>query len=124
MIYLTARKDTKKKRTNEKTFSFVLLNKPSIPPIGGCTKSTNKLLLQNNFIKMETEKTTENKRFGERVVVLRHQLGITQEQLSFRSEVNRTYMGAVERGEKNPSLHTIIKIAKGLNISLKELFDY
>lgn len=73
---------------------------------------------------METEKTTENKRFGERVVVLRHQLGITQEQLSFRSEVNRTYMGAVERGEKNPSLHTIIKIAKGLNISLKELFDY
>ena len=73
---------------------------------------------------METEKTTENKRFGERVVVLRHQLGITQEQLSFRSEVNRTYMGAVERGEKKPSLHTIIKIAKGLNISLKELFDY
>ena len=73
---------------------------------------------------METEKTTENKRFGERVVVLRHQLGITQEQLFFRSEVNRTYMGAVERGEKTPSLHTIIKIAKGLNISLKELFDY
>ncbi|MBR0170937.1 MAG: helix-turn-helix transcriptional regulator [Bacteroidales bacterium] len=49
---------------------------------------------------------------------------MTQEQLFFRSEVNRTYMGAVERGEKTPSLHTIIKIAKGLNISLKELFDY
>jgi transcriptional regulator with XRE-family HTH domain len=73
---------------------------------------------------MNTDKTTENKIFGERITELRHKIGITQEQLSFRSEVNRTYMGSVERGEKTPSLHTIIKIAKGLNISLKELFDY
>lgn len=73
---------------------------------------------------MESEKIVENKRFGQRIVALRHQLSITQEQLSFRSEVNRTYMGAVERGEKTPSLYTIIKIAKGLNVSLKELFDY
>lgn len=56
MIYLTVRKDTKKKRTNEKTFSFVLLNKPSIPPIGGCTKSTNKLFCKIILLKWKLKK--------------------------------------------------------------------
>lgn len=62
--------------------------------------------------------------FGLRVQSLRKKLGISQEQLSYLCELNRTYMGAIERGEKSPSLNTIVKISNGLKISLKELFDY
>lgn len=70
------------------------------------------------------EKEIENVKFGKRVAQLRQQRGITQEQLSFRSNLNRTYMGAVERGEKCPSLITITKIAKGLGVTKKVLLDY
>ena len=70
------------------------------------------------------KKDIDNVNFGKRVAALRHERGISQEQLSFGSGINRTYMGAVERGEKCPSLKTIIKIASGLDISVKELFDY
>lgn len=69
-------------------------------------------------------KIEANINFGLRVKELRTKQGLTQEQLSYQCEINRTYMGAVERGEKCPSLITITKIAKGLDISLKELFDY
>lgn len=69
-------------------------------------------------------KKEANIKFGQRVLELRTQRGYTQEQLSYQCDINRTYMGAIERGEKTPSLITIEKIAKGLNISLKELFDY
>lgn len=69
-------------------------------------------------------KKEANIKFGQRVLELRTQRGYTQEQLSYQCDINRTYMGAIERGEKTPSLITIEKLAKGLNISLKELFDY
>lgn len=70
------------------------------------------------------EKTDINKKFGKRVQAVRKSLGLTQEQFSFQCDINRTYMGAIERGEKSPSLVTIEKIAKGANLDIKELFDY
>lgn len=66
----------------------------------------------------------DNLQFGRRVKELRKSLGISQEQLSYQCELNRTFMGAIERGEKTPSLSTIIKISKGLNLPLSKLFDY
>ena len=69
-------------------------------------------------------KNENNILFGKRVQKLRKDLGITQAQFSYQCEINRTYMGAIERGEKTPSLATIVKISKGLNISLSELFNY
>ena len=62
--------------------------------------------------------------FGKRVSELRKKLGMTQEEFAFACGINRTYIGEIERGEKNVSLDYITKIAKGLSISLKELFDY
>lgn len=70
------------------------------------------------------KKAVENVKFGHRIASLRQTLGISQEKLSFDSKINRTYMGEIERGEKSPSLVTITKIAKGLNITLSELFNY
>ena len=65
-----------------------------------------------------------NINFGQRVAFLRAEKGISQEYLALQSGINRTYIGEIERGEKSPSLNTIAKIARGLNISIKTLFDY
>ena len=69
-------------------------------------------------------KLETNVRFGLRLRELRVRCGLSQEELALRSELNRTYMGDIERGEKTPSLITLEKIALGLGISLKEMFDY
>ena len=66
--------------------------------------------------------TTINLTFGKIVATLRKERSISQEELAFRCSVHRTYIGALERGEKSPTLNTIEKIAKGLNIPISELF--
>lgn len=64
-----------------------------------------------------------SKQFGERVKQLRLQKGLSQENLAFRSEIHRTYLGGIERGERNPSLKNIAAIAEGLGITLSMLFQ-
>jgi len=63
-----------------------------------------------------------NVAFGKHIARLRKMQEISQEELAFRCSVHRTYIGALERGEKSPTLNTIQKLAKGLNMSLVELF--
>lgn len=64
-----------------------------------------------------------HKRFGERLKELRGKNNLTQEDLAFRVGVDRSYMGFLERGEKNPTLLKLKLIAKAFNISLSELFE-
>jgi transcriptional regulator with XRE-family HTH domain len=64
-----------------------------------------------------------NKIFGQTVAELRVKEGISQEELAFRCGIHRTYIGAIERGEKSPTLNTIYKISKGLNMSMAELWE-
>ena len=61
-------------------------------------------------------------KFGRKVAFFRLQMGISQEQFAERCNVHRTYIGAIERGEKSPTLKTIEKIANGLNVRISELF--
>lgn len=49
---------------------------------------------------------------------------MTQEDLADAIGVDRSYMGFVERGERNPTLDKIAKIAQALKIKLSELFDF
>lgn len=65
-----------------------------------------------------------NIRFGKRVQALRKSIGISQEDLSFRCGIHRAYMGTIERGEKSVTLDTVEKVAKGLGVTIKELFDF
>lgn len=65
---------------------------------------------------------TLRKKFGMRVRELRKQLRLSQEELGFKSNIHRTYIGAVERGEQNVSLDNIGRIAKHLKVTLTELF--
>ncbi|WP_354584263.1 helix-turn-helix transcriptional regulator [Hymenobacter sp. UYCo722] len=49
--------------------------------------------------------------------------GISQEQLAFKAELHRTYIGSIERGERNISLLNIIGICKALNIKPSDFFQ-
>lgn len=60
--------------------------------------------------------------FGEIVRDLRKAKGFSQEELADQAELHRTYIGMIERGEKNLTLVNISKIAKALKISVSELF--
>ena len=62
-------------------------------------------------------------RFGERVRELRRAKGLSQEELAFKANVHRTYLGSIERGERNPSLKNINAIARALGVSLSEFFS-
>ena len=65
-----------------------------------------------------------NIKFGKRVIELRKTKGITQEELAYRCDIQRSYMGVIERGEKSVTLNTIEKIAAGLEISIIELMYF
>ena len=60
--------------------------------------------------------------FGQRVKKERVKLGLSQEKLAMRAGVHRTYIGMVERAEKNVTLSTIERIAKALNVKIADLF--
>ena len=62
-------------------------------------------------------------KFGERVRELRIQKELSQEQLAHIANVHRTYIGMIERAEKNITLVNIEKIAKALGIKLKDFFN-
>lgn len=70
---------------------------------------------------MENSKTKVLLRFAERVREERAKLGISQEALAVRAGVHRTYIGMIERAEKNITLNNIEKIAKALKVTITEL---
>jgi len=67
------------------------------------------------------EKNDLLKRFGNRIRDMRKERGLSQEAFAALCELDRTYMGGVERGERNLSLENIERIDRGLDVSLSEL---
>jgi len=63
------------------------------------------------------------KRFGQRVRELRKEQGYSQENFAYACELDRTYMGGIERGERNLALRNIERIADTLGISVAELME-
>lgn len=61
---------------------------------------------------------------GKRVKELRNKLGISQEELAARAELDRTYITSVECGKRNISIVNIERLAKALNVSLHEFFNF
>lgn len=60
--------------------------------------------------------------FGRKVQELRKANGLSQEKFALLIDMDRTYFSSVESGKRNISIENIYKIARGLNISLEELF--
>ena len=63
-------------------------------------------------------------RFGKRVKELRRERKLTQAQLAERVELSINYISQIETGEASPTFETIVKLASGLDVELKELFDF
>lgn len=61
------------------------------------------------------------KKLGNNIKKQRNILNISQESLAFEADVHRTYIGAVERGEKNVAFKNLCKIAKGLKTNVSDL---
>ena len=64
-----------------------------------------------------------SREIGKRIRNYRTQLKLSQEELAEKSSLHPTYIGQVERGEKNATLESISKIADGLNVPLSTLFE-
>lgn len=62
-------------------------------------------------------------KIGCRIREIRENMHISQEDLGFRAGLHRTYIGSVERGERNLSIDAIEKIAKGLRVKIKSIFE-
>lgn len=67
------------------------------------------------------KKTAIRKAFGLKVRMRRYEMEITQEELAEKADLHPTYVGSVERGERNIALENIIAIAKALKCSPKDL---
>jgi XRE family transcriptional regulator, regulator of sulfur utilization len=61
---------------------------------------------------------------AERIKSLRHSKGWSQEQLSERASMQRSYLGDLERGFRNPSIRTLVKLANAFGVSIMALFEH
>lgn len=64
-----------------------------------------------------------NKKIGKRVKELRVKHNLSQEQLGFKAKIHRNYIGEMERAESLPSLVTIEKLCKALDMTFAEFFN-
>jgi len=69
------------------------------------------------------DKTAALVQLGQAVRHFRKAIGFSQEDLADRTEIHRTYIGGIERGERNPTFLMIIRIARALEVSASELLQ-
>lgn len=62
-------------------------------------------------------------RLGQKIKELRKAKGFSQERLANLAEIDRTYLPTIEKGERNVSIEVVEKLAKALDVSVKDLFD-
>jgi transcriptional regulator with XRE-family HTH domain len=61
------------------------------------------------------------KLIGDRIRQLRKERKLSQEELGYKSDLHYTHIGAIERGEKNWSIDTLVKVAAGLDVRVNDL---
>lgn len=71
---------------------------------------------------MPSKKSTANQALGDAIRAVRKQQGYTQESFALKADIDRSYYGAIERGEFNITVDTIMNIAAGLGVPAAELF--
>lgn len=63
-------------------------------------------------------------KIGQRIRELREQSGMSQKDLAYTADLDRSYIASIENGQRNVSIINIEKIAKALNVTLKEFFNH
>jgi len=79
------------------------------------------LYAKHDFCRMEKDDVLI--KFGKRINQLRTEKAWSQEKLADKSGFHRTYIGMIERAERNISLRNIKKLAQTFNIEIKNLFE-
>jgi transcriptional regulator with XRE-family HTH domain len=72
--------------------------------------------------KRKPKRLAERKQFGSRVRALRENAGFSQEGFALHANIDRAYVGGVERGERNVSLDNIHYFAEALGVDVRDLF--
>ena len=76
---------------------------------------------------MSTDRTNAETRalrkFGAAMKRLREEAGLSQEEAAHRSGLDRSYYGTLERGERNPTLTSMLKVARGLKCRVRDLIS-
>jgi transcriptional regulator with XRE-family HTH domain len=72
---------------------------------------------------MPPKKSPANVALGHAIRATREERGYTQEAFASEADIDRSYYGAIERGEFNLTVDTILKISLGLKLTLAELFE-
>jgi transcriptional regulator with XRE-family HTH domain len=67
------------------------------------------------------ERSAANAALGRAIRQHREVRGLSQEELGYRAGMHRTYVGGIERGERNPSYDNIVRMATALGVSASEL---
>ena len=67
-------------------------------------------------VKIETK-------LGKNVRRFRKKLKISQEDLAFEAKIERSYVSTIERGQRNPSIQVVSKLAKALKVTVSDLID-
>jgi transcriptional regulator with XRE-family HTH domain len=73
--------------------------------------------------KLTSEQKNDLQKFGRRLAVLRKERGWSQERLALESGLARSYLGGVERGQRNIALLNILKLARSLECEPSELLS-
>jgi transcriptional regulator with XRE-family HTH domain len=73
---------------------------------------------------MTTSSSPIQRKLGEKIREKRLELGLSQEDLSNKTGLDRTYISGIERGVRNPALKNLNKLAKALKISIDQLMKF
>ena len=65
-----------------------------------------------------------SQKIGKRIADLRKDAGLTQDQLAIKTGLDRTFIGYLEKGDRNPSIKTANKIARALGVKIEEIFKF
>jgi transcriptional regulator with XRE-family HTH domain len=70
---------------------------------------------------MPKKKSSANRALGQAIRASRKACGLTQEAFALKAEIDRSYYGAIERGEFNVTIDTLMKVASGLGMPAWEI---
>lgn len=73
---------------------------------------------------MAAMNTKHLQQFGSHIRALRQSQNLSQEELAEKANMHRTYIGMIERGERNPALLNLIRLAQALDVSLPDLVNF
>lgn len=88
------------------------------------TVGYGKIKSNSHFKKVKISNKDIYLRIGQNIRLLRTQYKMTLEELAESANINASFMGNIERGQRKPTLYTLEKVANALNVNLADIIGY